>query len=107
MKMDLQLLLQGPAVSNPRHRRSQSAGGGIWLDHRPVAAVKLDTVMQPLMKRHKSITKLTEVKDFTNPKTSKYCLMTQEQDSSGELETCLYKVIASIRVHLFVPRSQN
>jgi kinesin family protein 23 len=57
-----------------------------------VTAVELGTVMQPLMKRRKSVTKLTDMKDIANPKTSKYCLMTQEQDSSGELETRLYKV---------------
>jgi kinesin family protein 23 len=64
----------------------------MWLDHRPANAVELGTVMQPLMKRRKSVTKLTDAKDVANSKTSKYCLMTQEQDSGGELETCLYKV---------------
>ncbi|XP_021941225.1 kinesin-like protein KIF23 isoform X3 [Zootermopsis nevadensis] len=82
---------RGPAVSNRRHRRSQSAGDGTWLEHRPVPAIELSTLMQPLMKRYKSVTKLTDVKDIANSKTSKYCLMTQEQDSSGELETHLYK----------------
>ncbi|PNF24676.1 hypothetical protein B7P43_G17555 [Cryptotermes secundus] len=82
---------RGPAVSNPRHRRSQSAGGEVWLDHRPANAVELGTIMQPIMKRRKSIAKLTDAKDVVNSKTSKYCLMTQEQDSSGELETRLYK----------------
>jgi kinesin family protein 23 len=48
--------------------------------------------MQPLMKRRKSVAKLTDAKDVVNSKTSKYCLMTQEQDSGGELETRLYKV---------------
>lgn len=65
----------------------------MWLDHRPANAVELGTVMQPLMKQRKSVTKLTDAKDVANSKTSKYCLMTQEQDSSGELETRLYKVI--------------
>jgi kinesin family protein 23 len=65
------------------------------LDHRPATAVELGTVMQPHMKWHKSVTKLTDMKHVANPKTSKYCLMTQEQDSSGELETHLYKVTVS------------
>ncbi|KAJ9578772.1 hypothetical protein L9F63_004980, partial [Diploptera punctata] len=82
---------RGPAVCNPRHRRSRSAGDEHWLDHRPEAVVELGTVMQPNMKRRKSVTKLTDVKDVTGSKMSKYCLMTQEQDSSGELETRLYK----------------
>jgi kinesin family protein 23 len=64
----------------------------VWLDHRPVHAIELGTVMQPIMKRHKSVTKLMDAKDVVNSKTSKYCLMTQEQDTDGELETHLYKV---------------
>lgn len=84
---------QTVAVANPRYRRSRSAGGGDhWLDHRPLnSAVPLNTIMQPVMKRRKSVTKLTDVKDVTNPKTSKYCLTTQTVDSDGDLETCLYK----------------
>lgn len=31
----IQLLLQGPAVVNLRHRRSRSQGGDKWVDHRP------------------------------------------------------------------------
>lgn len=64
----------------------------MWLDHKPAAAVGLNTVFQPNMKKRKSVTKLTEVKDIVNSKTSKYCLTTQEQDTDGELETKLYKV---------------
>ncbi|KAL0278485.1 UNVERIFIED_CONTAM: hypothetical protein PYX00_000301 [Menopon gallinae] len=83
---------RGFAVSNPRHRRSRSAGAGeVWLDHKPATAVELNTVFQPSMKKRKSVTKLTDVKDIVNSKTSKYCLTTQEQDTDGELETKLYK----------------
>nr|CAD7603015.1 unnamed protein product [Timema genevievae] len=76
-----------------RHRRSRSAGNSkdMWLDHRPGIPASLPTVMQPQMKKRKSITKLTDAKDVTGSKASKYCLMTQEQDSAGELETRLYK----------------
>lgn len=81
------------AVCNPRHRRSSSAGGGeVWLDHKPPTAVELNTLFQPSMKKRKSVTKLTDVKDIVNSKTSKYCLTTQEQDTDGEMETKLYKV---------------
>uniref|UniRef100_A0A1B6F0N8 Kinesin-like protein n=1 Tax=Cuerna arida TaxID=1464854 RepID=A0A1B6F0N8_9HEMI len=79
------------AVSNPRHRRSRSVSDDRWLEHRPPAPVPLNTVMQPVIKKRKSITKLTDVKDLANPKTSKYCLMTQEQDSEGDMETHIYK----------------
>lgn len=94
-------LYQGPAgprsaaVSNPRHRRSRSAGGGDrWLDHCPGQPVPLNTVLQPTMRKRKSVPKLTEMQDIANPKVSKYCLTTQEQDTDGELETKLYKVCA-------------
>ncbi|XP_059485129.1 kinesin-like protein KIF23 isoform X2 [Neocloeon triangulifer] len=87
---------RGPAVSNPRHRRSRSAcGNERWLDHKPQTAsskfLELQTIFQPNMPRRKSVTKLTDPKDVTDPSTSKYCLTTQEQDSEGELETKLYK----------------
>lgn len=78
----------GIAVSNKRHRRSRSAD--VWVDHRPAIAVPLGTVMQPKMSKKKSVTKLTQARDITDG-ASKYCLMTQGQDSDGDLETRLYK----------------
>lgn len=47
--------------------------------------------MQPSMKKRKSVTKLTKASDITNPKQSKYCLLAQEPDIDGEVETKLYK----------------
>lgn len=88
----------GMALRNPRHRRSRSAEGtGRWLDHCPATPVPLNTVFQPNMKKRKSITKLTDVKDITKG-TERYCLTTQEQDTDGELETRLYKVCNLFRV---------
>lgn len=82
----------GLALRNPRHRRSRSAEGtGKWLDHCPATPVPLNTVFQPNMKKRKSVTKLTDVKDITKG-TERYCLTTQDQDTDGELETRLYKV---------------
>ncbi|XP_026276459.1 kinesin-like protein KIF23 [Frankliniella occidentalis] len=81
----------GLALRNPRHRRSRSVEGtGKWLDHCPATPVPLSTVFQPNMKKRKSVTKLTDVKDITKG-TERYCLTTQEQDTDGELETRLYK----------------
>ncbi|KAK3913580.1 Kinesin-like protein KIF23 [Frankliniella fusca] len=81
----------GMALRNPRHRRSRSEEGrGRWLDHCPATPVPLSTVFQPNMKKRKSVTKLTDVKDITKG-TERYCLTTQEQDTDGELETRLYK----------------
>ncbi|XP_063231928.1 kinesin-like protein KIF23 [Bacillus rossius redtenbacheri] len=82
-------------MTTGRHRRSRSVegvGGEKWIDHRPAIAAQLTTVLQPNMKKRKSVSKLLDVKDITEAKASKYCLMTQEQDSGGELETVLYKV---------------
>jgi hypothetical protein len=59
------------------------------------------------MKWCKSVTKLTDIKHIAHPKTTKYCLMTQDQDSSGELETHLYKVTGLDRAHLFVHKTKN
>ncbi|XP_071446033.1 kinesin-like protein KIF23 [Hetaerina americana] len=81
---------KGPVT---RHRRSLSApnADAMWIDHRPITGpTPLNTVLQPNMKRRKSITQLTNVKDLSNPKTSKYCLTT-EADLGGEVETRLYK----------------
>ena len=49
----------------------------------------LDTILQPKIKKKKSVGKL-EVKD-TN-KASKYLLTTQDVDSQGHMETKLVKV---------------
>ncbi|XP_043263298.1 kinesin-like protein KIF23 [Colletes gigas] len=76
------------AVSNLRHRRSQSADR--WIDHRPGALVPLGTVLQPLMRRRRSITRLADPKEITDG-ASRYCLVAQEHDTDGELETKLYK----------------
>ncbi|XP_015434193.1 PREDICTED: kinesin-like protein KIF23 isoform X2 [Dufourea novaeangliae] len=76
------------AVSNLRHRRSQSADR--WIDHRPGALVPLGTVLQPLMRRRRSVSRLTDPKEITDG-ASRYCLVAQEHDTDGELETKLYK----------------
>lgn len=82
------------------HRRSRSAGADRWLDHRPENVPPLDTLMQPKMKKKKSVGKL-EVKD-TN-KASKYVLTTQNSDSKGNVETQMVKVctveLRGMRMH--------
>ncbi|ENN77666.1 hypothetical protein HUJ04_000847 [Dendroctonus ponderosae] len=77
-------------ASAPRKRRSKSAGD-VWLEHNVIKPCPLDTVMQPTMKKRKSVSKLDKASDVTNPKQSKYCLLAQEPDTDGELETKLYK----------------
>ncbi|KAL6261964.1 hypothetical protein P5V15_007047 [Pogonomyrmex californicus] len=75
-------------VANPRYRRSQSADR--WIDHRPQALVPIGTILQPLMQRRRSVTRLTSPKKITDG-ASRYCLVAQEHDTDGELETKLYK----------------
>ncbi|XP_035228413.1 kinesin-like protein KIF23, partial [Stegodyphus dumicola] len=78
------------AIANPRHRRSQSSSGDVWIEHKPVGNLELNTVLQPTMRKKKSVSKL-EVKDVMKSDVSKYVLEHQEQDSQGEVETQLYK----------------
>ncbi|KAF2879836.1 hypothetical protein ILUMI_26363 [Ignelater luminosus] len=72
------------------HRRSRSAGEA-WLEHNTVKPVALGTVFQPAMKKRKSVTKLDKLKDVTNSKQNKYCLIAQEVQNGGKIETNLYK----------------
>jgi kinesin family member 23 len=86
-----QIPFQGVPVANIRHRRSRSAGER-WLEHRAPNPVPLGTIFQPYYKSgRKSITKC-ELKDVVNNKASKYCLVSQQADTDGEVETMLYKV---------------
>lgn len=82
---------RGVAVANPRHKRSLSADGKGWVEHAPTKLVPMGTVMKPNIAHSKVVSKLTNVKDIANSKTSKYCLISQQQDTDGELETTLYK----------------
>ncbi|CAG4967757.1 unnamed protein product [Colias eurytheme] len=82
---------RGVAIANPRHRRSLSEDGRGWVEHAPNKLVPMGTVMKPSIGNSKLVNKLTHVKDIANSKTSKYCLISQEQDTDGELETKLYK----------------
>ncbi|CAK9833665.1 Kinesin-like protein KIF23 [Anthophora retusa] len=75
-------------VVNLRYRRSQSADR--WIDHRPAGLVPVGTILQPFIRRKRSVTQLTDPKDIIN-RASRYCLVAQEQDTDGELETKLYK----------------
>ncbi|XP_047542555.1 kinesin-like protein KIF23 [Vanessa atalanta] len=82
---------RGVAIANPRHRRSLSADGKGWVEHAPNKIVPMGTVLKPNITNSKFVNKLTNVKDIANSKSSKYCLISQEQDTDGELETKLYK----------------
>jgi len=53
--------------------------------------VPIGTLLQPVMQRRRSVTQLTSPKEITDG-ASRYCLIAQEHDTDGELETKLYKV---------------
>ncbi|XP_001983510.2 kinesin-like protein KIF23 [Drosophila grimshawi] len=80
----------GMAAANNRHRRSRSAGDK-WLEHRAANPVPLGTIMQPYLKNRKSVTKLTDMKELTGHGATKYCLVSQDADTDGDVETKLYK----------------
>ncbi len=86
---------QNALVSNPRYGRARSTDRDVWLEHTDRSVViKSQTVFQPVMKKKRSVNKLStaaDVKGVTN-----YCLYTQEADSDGDIQTKLYKVSAHI-----------
>ncbi|XP_055628782.1 kinesin-like protein KIF23 [Toxorhynchites rutilus septentrionalis] len=81
---------RGIAVANPRHRRSRSTGER-WLEHRAPNPVPLGTIFQPYYVSRKSVTKLNDARDVTNAKASKYCLISQDADTDGDVETKIFK----------------
>jgi hypothetical protein len=64
--------------------------------------VPLNTILKPALRGSKrSVTKLTE-KEILHERTSKYCLTSQEQDTDGEVETKLFKVLLVLFANYFV-----
>lgn len=59
------------------------------MEHRTPNPVALGTILQPFY--NAKTVKSPEMKDITNARTSRYCLITHEADTDGELETKLYK----------------
>ncbi|XP_065139313.1 kinesin-like protein KIF23 isoform X2 [Paramisgurnus dabryanus] len=80
----------GPTVPpvRPLHRRSHSAGGERWVDHKPTTNVELDTVMQPNLPNAIKVSAPTEK---ALSKCDKYVLTHQEVASDGEIQTKLIK----------------
>ncbi|TMS12924.1 Kinesin-like protein KIF23 [Larimichthys crocea] len=72
----------------PMHRRSQSAGGEKWVDHKPTSNLDLDTVMQPIIP---NAIKVSTPNEKALSKCDKYVLRHQELASDGEIETKLIK----------------
>ncbi|XP_059421014.1 kinesin-like protein KIF23 isoform X4 [Carassius carassius] len=77
----------GPPV-RPLHRRSHSAGGERWVDHKPNTNVDLDTVLQPNIP---NAIKVNAPNEKALSKCDKYVLTHQEVASDGEIQTKLIK----------------
>lgn len=76
----------------PLHRRSRSAGGEKWVDHKPPSSVDLGTVLQPLIPNAIQVVRPDEK---VLAKCERYVLTHQEVTSDGEIETKLIKVFTS------------
>ncbi|CAF99883.1 unnamed protein product, partial [Tetraodon nigroviridis] len=74
---------------HPMHRRSHSAGGEKWVDHKPPCNLDLDTVLQPIIP---NAIKVSTPSEKALSKCQKYVLRHQELASDGEIETKLIKV---------------
>ncbi|XP_053274949.1 kinesin-like protein KIF23 isoform X4 [Pleuronectes platessa] len=73
---------------HPMHRRSHSAGGEKWVDHKPSSNLELDTFMQPIIP---NAIKVSTPSEKALSKCQKYVLRHQELASDGEIETQLIK----------------
>ncbi|XP_068168905.1 kinesin-like protein KIF23 isoform X1 [Antennarius striatus] len=72
----------------PLHRRSRSAGGEKWVDHKPSSSMDLGTVLQPVIPNAIQVSAPTEK---TLSKCDRYVLTHQEVASDGEIKTKLIK----------------
>lgn len=82
---------------HPMHRRSHSAGGEKWVDHKPSSNLDLDTVLQPIIP---NAIKVSTPNEKALSKCHKYVLRHQELASDGEIETKLIKVKKKNNTHL-------
>ncbi|XP_034032284.1 kinesin-like protein KIF23 isoform X2 [Thalassophryne amazonica] len=72
----------------PLHRRSRSAGGEKWVDHKPSSSLDLGTVLQPVIPNSIQVSAPNEK---VLSKCDKYMLTHQELASDGEIETKIIK----------------
>ncbi|XP_008302977.1 kinesin-like protein KIF23 [Stegastes partitus] len=86
--LDLEAGTRTAPPVRPTHRRSQSAGGEKWVDHKPASNLDLDTVMQPIIP---NAIKVSTPSEKALSKCHKYVLRHQELASDGEIETKLIK----------------
>lgn len=72
----------------PLHRRSRSAGGEKWVDHKPSSSLDLGTVLQPVIPNAIQVSAPSEK---ALSKCDRYVLTHQEVASDGEIQTKLIK----------------
>lgn len=72
----------------PLHRRSRSAGGEKWVDHKPSSSMDLGTVLQPVIPNAIQVSAPSEK---ALSKCDRYVLTHQEVASDGEIKTKLIK----------------
>ncbi|XP_060891456.1 kinesin-like protein KIF23 isoform X1 [Labrus mixtus] len=72
----------------PLHRRSRSAGGEKWVDHKPSSSLDLGTVLQPVIPNSIQVSTPSEK---ALSKCDRYVLTHQQIASDGEIETKLIK----------------
>ncbi|KAM6926418.1 kinesin-like protein KIF23 isoform 2-T2 [Lycodopsis pacificus] len=72
----------------PLHRRSRSAGGEKWVDHKPLSSLDLGTVLQPVIPNAIQVSTPSEK---ALSKCDRYVLTHQEVASDGEIQTKLIK----------------
>ncbi|XP_063336450.1 kinesin-like protein KIF23 [Pelmatolapia mariae] len=70
------------------HRRSRSAGGEKWVDHKPSSSMDLGTVLQPVIPNAIQVSAPSEK---ALSKCDRYVLTHQEVASDGEIQTKLIK----------------
>ncbi|XP_061831279.1 kinesin-like protein KIF23 isoform X1 [Nerophis lumbriciformis] len=87
-ELDLEAGIRVTREINPVHRRSHSAGGEKWVDHKPPSNVDLDTVMQPIIP---NAIQVSTPSGKALSKCHKYVLRHQELASDGEIATKLIK----------------
>ncbi|XP_020486931.2 kinesin-like protein KIF23 isoform X2 [Labrus bergylta] len=72
----------------PLHRRSRSAGGEKWVDHKPSSSLDLGTMLQPVIPNSIQVSTPSEK---ALSKCDRYVLTHQQVASDGEIETKLIK----------------
>ncbi|XP_018537071.1 kinesin-like protein KIF23 isoform X2 [Lates calcarifer] len=72
----------------PLHRRSRSAGGEKWVDHKPASSLDLGTVLQPVVP---NAIQVSAPNEKALSKCDRYVLTHQEVASDGEIQTKLIK----------------